>query len=69
MIKTAAMQRVEEARGQQIDSLLRDLYITKGMTLAEIGNDLGITAPAVYRWLRRCGIRRIPPDETASNDQ
>lgn len=69
MIKTATMQRIEEARGQQIEDLLRDLYVTNRMTLAEIGNELGITAPAVLRWLRRCSIKRTATDKIASNDQ
>lgn len=52
------MQRIEAARGQSMDSILRDLYLDRGLTVEQVGDDLGITKGAASRWLDRFGIER-----------
>lgn len=55
------MQILEAARGQSMDAILRDLYLEKGLTVEEVGADLGITKGAVSEWLARFGIRARRP--------
>ena len=43
VLKTRAMQVVEIAHGEPIDSLLRRLYLTDCLTQAEIAERLGLT--------------------------
>lgn len=51
------MQLVEARRGKPIEEILRELYIERGLTVGEVGAELGITKGAVSRWLERVGIR------------
>ncbi len=51
------MQRIEAQRGQSMDQILRDLYEVQGMTLEEVGKNLGITKGAASHWLARFGIQ------------
>ena len=39
-----------------MDEILRDLYVVRGLTLEEVGKDLGITKGAASHWLARFGI-------------
>jgi transposase len=66
VIRTAEMQRIEASRGKPMDQILRDLYVTQGMTLEAVGAELGITKGAVSRWLERFAIptRRPGPERT-----
>lgn len=54
--KTHLMQLLEIRHGEPIDQLLSRLYWDKGLTLAEIGETLGISEAAVSRWMDRLGI-------------
>ena len=51
------MQRIEAARGQTMDVILRELYEVEGLTVEKVGENLGITKGAASRWLERVGIR------------
>lgn len=50
------MQRIEATRGRSIEDILRELYIDRGLTVEQVGADLGITKGAASRWLDRFGI-------------
>lgn len=55
------MQRIEADRQQPMDVILRDLYEARGLTVEQVGIDLGITKGAASRWLDRFGIERRRP--------
>lgn len=55
--KTAQMLEIEQEFGAPIEVILRRLYIEEGMTLKEVGRELGVTAPAISRWM---DLFRIP---------
>ncbi len=61
------MQILEAERGQSMDAILRELYVDQGLTVEEVGADLGITKSAVSEWLARFGIpaRRSGPRRRA----
>ena len=44
---------------------LRELYVTRGMSLAEVGAAIGKTSSAVSEYLRRCGIETRPVGKRA----
>lgn len=57
------MQTIEAREGRSLDVILRELYVDQGLTLAEVGERLGITKGAASRWLDKFGIpvRRSGP--------
>lgn len=55
------MQRIEAARGQSMEEILRSLYLDQGLTVEEVGRNLGITKGAASRWLDRFAIERRRP--------
>lgn len=55
------MQRLESIHGEAMGDLLRRLYITEGLTVDEVGQQLGITKGAASRWLERFGIETRRP--------
>lgn len=57
------MQRLEARLGRPMDEILRELYVDRGLTLEQVGAELGITKGAASRWLERFGIdaRRTGP--------
>jgi predicted ArsR family transcriptional regulator len=54
------MQRIEAREGQQMDALLRSLYVEQELTVQQVADRLGITKGAASRWLERFGIDRRP---------
>lgn len=60
------MQRIEAARGRPIEEILRELYVERGLTVEEVGSDLGITKGAASRWLDRFDIDTRRPAAKAS---
>ena len=56
LIRTREMQVLEAAHGKPINELLTELYVTRGLTVDEVGSALGVTKGTVSRWLERCGI-------------
>lgn len=51
------MQEIEAREGRPLDELLQELYVERGMFLAEIGDRFGVTESAVSQWLKWAGIR------------
>ena len=54
---TPGMEVVQRRAGRPIADLLEDLYVSRELTLAEVGVELGVDAATVSRWLRRHGIQ------------
>jgi hypothetical protein len=54
--RTREMQRVEALEGRPLDELLRELYVDRGLLLAEVGARWGIGESAVARWLQHFDI-------------
>lgn len=50
------MQVLEARHGKPIEDILRGLYVDRGMTVEQVGAELGITQGTVSRWLDRVGI-------------
>lgn len=55
------MQRLESIHGEAMGDLLRRLYVAEGLTVDEVGQQLGITKGAASRWLERFGIETRRP--------
>lgn len=56
LILTREQQVIQARLGERIEDYLRRRYIDDGLTLGELGAELGVTAGAVSRWLVQCGI-------------
>jgi hypothetical protein len=65
---TGPMRRVQAAFGRPLEEVLTELYFERGMTLNEVGAELGRVAgvdplveSTVSRWMHRLGLdRRFP---------
>lgn len=55
------MQLIEAAKGRSMGDILHELYVVRGLTVEEVGVELGITKGAVSRWLERFGIQARRP--------
>lgn len=62
------MQRIEFARGKPMDEILRELYVDRGLTVEQVGSELGITKGAVSHWLARFSIPTRRPGAAASGE-
>ncbi len=62
------MQRLEARLGKPMGEILQDLYVDQGLTLEQVGRELGITKGAASRWIERFGIpsRRPGPERGAA---
>ena len=49
---------IEKWRGKDVESLLRDMYITQNMSMDEISKELSISIGIVHRWLNEYGISK-----------
>lgn len=56
--KTYAMEAVRVRTGREVPELLRELYVERRHSQAEIAEALGIPRSMVGRWLREYGITR-----------
>jgi hypothetical protein len=54
---TPGMEVVQRRAGRPIADILQDLYVTREWTLAEVGDEIGVDAATVSRWLRKHGIQ------------
>jgi DNA-binding transcriptional regulator LsrR (DeoR family) len=59
------MLRVEDRLGRPLEVELRRLYWDEGLTLAQIGVDLGVDATTVSRWMAALGIEARFPGQRA----
>lgn len=55
--KNALMKRIETTYGEEIEEILRHLYVDEEYTLTHIGRTLNISYVTVVRWLRLAGLR------------
>lgn len=61
VLRTHEMQRIEARLGKPMGQILRELYVDRGLTVAQVGGELGISKGAVSRWLERFSIDRRRP--------
>lgn len=61
--RTHAQELVTLRTGRPVDQVLRDMYLERRLSQAEIAAELGITRVTVAMWLREFGIER--PDISA----
>jgi DNA-binding MarR family transcriptional regulator len=61
LIRTREMQELEATHGKPIEDILRDLYVVGGLTVEQVGAELGVTQGTVSRWLDRVGIAARRP--------
>lgn len=67
LVKSRHQQIVEARLGEPIDEVLRRLYVTEGLSQAEIGLRLGVSRNAVVRWMAQCEIEtRFGPSEAVA---
>lgn len=58
---TWPMERIQERLGRPLRDELVERYVTRGETLAQIGDALGVGPTTVHRWMRRLDIEaRFP---------
>lgn len=68
--KTPTEQRIEARFGRPAESVVRDLYVTDGLTQAQVAERLGVNRIWVIEFMARSGIptrdRRALATEPAS---
>jgi DNA-binding CsgD family transcriptional regulator len=57
--RTHAQQLVTLRTGREVADLLRDLYVSQGLSQEAIAQGLGVTRNTVAMWLREYGISRV----------
>lgn len=55
------MQLLQARLGRPLEDVVTDLYITKGMTLAEVATELEVGESTLSRWLTQLGIEARRP--------
>lgn len=55
---THAQQLITLRTGREVPDLLRELYLDRRLSQADIASELGITRMTVAMWLREHGISR-----------
>ena len=62
LTKTRHMQLLEAKLGRPLEQVLEELYVEKGLTLAQVAAELdGVSEGTVSDWLRRVGINARRP--------
>jgi len=56
---TRGMRQVEETLGRPIYIYLQDAYNDRGLSMTQIGAEIGVDKATVSRWMRQLGIRGI----------
>lgn len=62
---TRPMLRIQARLGRPLAEALREMYLERGMTLAEVGAELGVSEASVSRFLSRLGIEARFPGQRA----
>lgn len=61
VLKTHSMQVMEARLGESLTVVMTRLYHEQGLTLAQVGERLGVTIGTVSRWMDALGIEaRFP---------
>ena len=55
--KTKSMQLVETKFGEDVEEILRRMFVDEHLSQIEIANQLNISYATVYKWLRLAGVR------------
>lgn len=55
--KNALINQLESKHGEEIEEILRRLFVDENKTQQEIAKELHISYLTVIRWLARAGIR------------
>lgn len=59
--KTRPMTQVERRIGRPLEDAIRELYIDRGMTQAQVAHEIGVEASTISRWMKDLGIEaRFP---------
>ena len=58
-IATPGMRQVEERIGQSLVIYLQDAYNDRGLSMVQIGREIGVDKGTVSRWMKQLGIRGI----------
>jgi transposase len=56
---TKGMRQVEERLGRPLYIYLQDAYNDRGLSMVQIGQEIGVDKGTVSRWMRQLGIRGI----------
>lgn len=56
---TKGMRQVEERIGRPLYIYLQDAYNDRGLSMIQIGQEIGVDKTTVSRWMRQLGIRGI----------
>jgi transcriptional regulator with XRE-family HTH domain len=56
IVKSYVEQRLEHQHGVTVETLLRRLYVTEGMSQEQVAQTLGVSRMSVYLWMRKYGI-------------
>lgn len=51
------MKQIESNYGEDVEEILRRMFVDEHLSQAEIGKRLGISYATVYSWLHRAGVR------------
>jgi transposase len=62
---TGPMRRVEARLGRSLEAELRDRYVTRGQTMAQVGAALGVSESTIHHWMRRLDIEARFPGQRA----
>jgi len=58
---TNVQKLIERIYGQSIQELLRKMYVEDGMTLEQIGDELGVALSTIYRWVVEFNLHQKRP--------
>lgn len=61
LTKTRHMQLLEAQLGRPLEAVLEDMYVDRGMTLAQVATEFQVTEGTISDWLRRVGINARRP--------
>jgi len=57
--QTHAQELVALRTGRSVEENLRDLYVKRGLTMAEVAAELGVSRLTIAMWLREFQVERL----------